>query len=40
MDFGVKIKDKVTALQSPDAQMGFESPNIKVKIYDCTRIEN
>ncbi len=26
MDFGVKIKDKVTALQSPDAQMDLEIP--------------
>ena len=26
MDFGAKIKDKVTALQSPDAQMDFEIP--------------
>jgi ferredoxin/flavodoxin len=26
MDFGVKIKDKVTALQSPDAQMELEIP--------------
>jgi ferredoxin len=26
MDFGAKIKDKVTALQSPDAQMDLEIP--------------
>ncbi len=26
MDFGVKIKDKVTALQSPDTQMDLEIP--------------
>jgi len=26
MDFGAKIKDKVTALQSPDAQMDLEVP--------------
>lgn len=26
MDFGVKINDKVTALQSPDAQIDFEIP--------------
>ena len=26
MDFGAKIKDKVIALQSPDAQMDFEIP--------------
>ena len=26
MDFGAEIKDKVTALQSPDAQMDLEVP--------------
>jgi ferredoxin len=26
MDFGAKIKDKITALQSPDAQMNLEIP--------------
>ena len=26
MDFGIKIKDKVTALQSPDAQMDLQIP--------------
>jgi ferredoxin len=26
MDFGTKVKDKITALQSPDAQIGLEIP--------------